>query len=242
MLLTPTEIERLTIFNAAELARRHRARGIKLSQPEAVALICDEILMGAREGRGVADLASLGSTLLTTDDVLPGVGAMTPKIQIEGMFPDGAKMVTVHQPIRPGKAPPEEADYTPGELIPADGEIELNPSRRRRTVRVRNTGATPATARVRGVITSVGYVTATFKAVETREHPNWPQEQPVLQRGTPVYQALPDSFQPDPARTMTEEQADGLSKLAARYRAITRPQRPRAAKRRQPRRNGSTPD
>ena len=143
MLLTPTEIERLTVFNAAELARRHRARGIKLSQPEAVALICDEILMGAREGRSVADLASLGSTLLTTDDVLPGVGAMTPKIQVEGMFPDGAKMVTVHQPIRPGKAPPEETGYTPGELIPAGGEIELNRSRRRRRVRVTNTGDRP---------------------------------------------------------------------------------------------------
>ena len=143
MLLTPTEIERLTIFNAAELARRHRRRGIGLSQPEAVALICDEILMGAREGRNVAELASLGSTLLTTDDVLPGVSDMTPKLQVEGMFPDGAKMVTVHQPIRPGKAPPNEADYTPGELIPADGEIELNRSRRRRTVRVKNTGDRP---------------------------------------------------------------------------------------------------
>ena len=73
MLLTPTEIERLTIFNAAELARRHRERGIRLSQPEAVAFICDEILMGARKGHSVAELASLGSTLLTTDDVLPGV-------------------------------------------------------------------------------------------------------------------------------------------------------------------------
>ena len=110
------------------------------------------------------------------------------------------------------------------------------------TLLSRSTGQTPATARVRGIITAVGYVTATFKAVETHKHPNWPQEQPVLQRGTPVYQALPDSFQPDPARTMSKEQADRLSRLAARYRAITRPQRPRAAKRRQPRRNGSTPD
>ena len=143
MLLTPTEIERLTIFNAAELARRHRERGIRLSQPEAVAFICDEILMGAREGRSVAELASLGSTLLTTDDVLPGVGDMTPKIQIEGMFPDGAKMVTVHQPIRPGAAPPDRGEYTPGELLPADGVIELNRSRRRRTLRVRNTGDRP---------------------------------------------------------------------------------------------------
>ena len=143
MLLTPTEIERLTIFNAAELARRHRGRGIKLSQPEAVALICDEILMGAREGRSVADLASLGSTLLTTDDVLPGVGDMTPQLQVEGMFPDGAKMVTVHQPIRPGKAPRDKTDHTPGELIPADGVIEINRRRRRRTVRVKNTGDRP---------------------------------------------------------------------------------------------------
>lgn len=143
MLLTPTEIERLTIFNAAELARRHRERGIRLSQPEAVALICDELLMGAREGRSVADLMSLGSTLLTTDDVLPGVGAMTPKIQVEGMFPDGTKMVTVHQPIRPGRAPRDETEHMPGELIPADGEIELNRSRRRRRVRVRNTGDRP---------------------------------------------------------------------------------------------------
>ena len=140
MLLTPTEIERLTIFSAAELARRHRERGIRLSQPEAIAFICDEILMGAREGRSVAELASLGSTLLTSDDVLPGVGEMTPKLQVEGMFPDGAKMVTVHQPIRPGKAPPDEREYTPGELLPADGVIELNRRRRRRTLRVRNTG------------------------------------------------------------------------------------------------------
>ena len=143
MLLTPTEIERLTIFNAAELARRHRRRGIKLSQPEAVAFICDEILMGAREGRSVADLTSFGSTLLTSDDVLPGVGDLTQKLQVEGMFPDGAKMVTVHQPIRPGKAPPDSAHHTPGELIPADGEIELNRSRRRRTLQVRNSGDRP---------------------------------------------------------------------------------------------------
>ena len=143
MLLTPTEIERLAVFNAAELARRHRERGIRLSQPEAVAFICDEILMGAREGRSVAELASLGSTLLTTDDVHPGVDAMTPKIQVEGMFPDGAKMVTVHQPIRPGAAPPDGKDHTPGELLPAGGVIELNRSRRRRTLRVRNTGDRP---------------------------------------------------------------------------------------------------
>ncbi len=109
------------------------------------------------------------------------------------------------------------------------------------TLRARNTGATRAMARVRGVITSVGYVTATFKTVETNKTPTWPQDQPVLQRGLPVYQALPDSFKPDPARTLTPEQAAGLERLARRYREITKPQRSRAARRSTRSRNGSTP-
>lgn len=140
MLLTPTEIERLTVFNAAELARRHRARGIKLSQPEAVAFICDELLMGAREGRTVAELIGLGSTLLNTDDVLPGVAAMTARIQIEGMFPDGAKMITVHEPIRPGEMSQTTTEFTPGEFLTVEGEIELNRGRKKVTVTVTNTG------------------------------------------------------------------------------------------------------
>lgn len=101
MLLTPTELERLTIFNAAELSRRRRARGLKLNYPEAVAIITDEILEGARDGRSVADLISHGSTILTTDDVLPGIAAMMDIIQVECVFPDGTKLVTVHEPIRP---------------------------------------------------------------------------------------------------------------------------------------------
>ena len=109
------------------------------------------------------------------------------------------------------------------------------------TLRTRNAGATPAMARVRGVITTVGYVTATFKTVETNKTPTWPQDQPVLRRGLPVYQALPDSFKPDPARTLTPEQAASLDRLASRYREITKPQRPRAARRRTRSRNGSTP-
>ena len=100
MLLTPTELERLTIYTAAELARKRRAKGLKLNHPEAVALIVDEILEGAREGRSVADLIGFGSTLLTTDDVMPGVAEMAPMIQVEGTFPDGTKLVTVHEPIR----------------------------------------------------------------------------------------------------------------------------------------------
>ena len=142
MLLTPTETERLLIFSAAELARKRRARGRKLNHPEAVAIICDEILEGARDGRSVADLISFGATILTTDDVMPGVADMMPMIQVEGVFPDGTKLVTVHDPIRPGKE--QTADHVkPGEIIPADGEIELNAGRRKGSAKVTNTGDRP---------------------------------------------------------------------------------------------------
>ena len=141
MMLTPTEQERLTIFAAAELARKHRALGIKLSHPEAVAYICDELLYGARLGHSLAELKGRGSTLLTTGDVMPGVAEMLPVLNIEGMFPDGAKMITVHQPIRP--ATPAGDDHQPGEIIAADGSIELNAGRRRITLRVTNTGDRP---------------------------------------------------------------------------------------------------
>ena len=100
MLLTPTEMERLTIFTAAELARRRWAKGLKLNYPEAVAIITDVILEGAREGRSVADLIGYGSTILSTADVMSGVAAMMHIIQVEGVFPDGTKLVTVHHPIR----------------------------------------------------------------------------------------------------------------------------------------------
>ena len=144
MLLTPTETERLLIFSAAELARKRRARGRRLNQPEAIALICDEILEGARDGRSVADLIGFGATILNSDDVMPGVADMMPMIQVEGMFPDGTKLVTVHDPIRPGKEQLSEADQVrPGEIIPADGDIELNAGRRKADVRVTNTGDRP---------------------------------------------------------------------------------------------------
>ena len=99
MLLTPTEMERLVIFTAAELARKRRARGRRLNHPEAVALIADEILEGARDGRSVADLIGFGATLLTTDDVMAGVKELMPMMQVEATFPDGTKLVTVHAPI-----------------------------------------------------------------------------------------------------------------------------------------------
>lgn len=145
MLLTPTELERLTIFNAAELARRRRARGLKLNCPEAIAIIVDDILEGARDGRTVAELIGFGSQILTSDDVLPGVAALMPMIQVEASFPDGTKLVTVHHPIRPGANAPAESPpaRTPGEIIPADGKIELNAGRRRATLRALNTGDRP---------------------------------------------------------------------------------------------------
>lgn len=100
MHLTPREVDKLLIFSAGELARKRRARGLKLNHPEAVALITAEILEMIRDGRTVADIMSAGSTILTTRDVMDGVAAMVPEIQVEGTFPDGTKLVTIHQPIR----------------------------------------------------------------------------------------------------------------------------------------------
>ena len=142
MLLIPTELERLAIFTAAELARRRRARGLRLNHPEAVALIADEILEGARDGRTVVELMGLGSAILTTADVLPGVASMVPMLQVEGVFPDGTKLVTVHDPIRPREGDPADT-VQPGEIIPAPGDIELAAGKRRATVSVLNTGDRP---------------------------------------------------------------------------------------------------
>jgi urease subunit gamma/beta len=146
MLLTPTELERLTLFTAAQLARRHRDKGLKLNHPEAVAIIADEILEGAREGRSVADLIAYGSTLLTEDDVLPGIADLLPMLQVEGSFPDGTKLVTVHQPIRPSSQATNvrSADeVVPGELLAADGDIELNAGRVKAVITAMNTGDRP---------------------------------------------------------------------------------------------------
>ena len=142
MNLTPTEQERLTIFTAAQLAREHKRRGIKLSHPEAIAYICDELLMCAREGRTLKDLMGYGAEILTSDDVMPGVMELIPVIHVEAVFTDGAKLITVHQPIRPGTA---ESAPSPraGEIITPDEEIELNAGRRTGSVAVTNTGDRP---------------------------------------------------------------------------------------------------
>jgi urease subunit gamma len=99
MELTPREKDKLLIFTAALLAERRRARGLKLNYPEAVAFIAAAILEGARDGRTVAELMSYGTTLLGRGDVMEGVPEMIPDIQVEATFPDGTKLVTVHQPI-----------------------------------------------------------------------------------------------------------------------------------------------
>src|SRR5262249_26562017 len=120
MMLTPTEQERLTIFTAAEPARKHKALGIKLSPPEAVAYIADELLYGARLGQSLAELMGRGSTLLTTDDVMPGVAALLGVLNVEAMFPDGPKMITVHEPVRPGRtAGPDSAGTRAGRISTA---------------------------------------------------------------------------------------------------------------------------
>jgi len=97
--LSPREKDKLLLFTAALLAERRRARGLKLNHPEAVALISMAILEGARDGRTVAQLMSEGKTVLSRDDVMDGVAEMIPEIQVEATFPDGTKLVTVHQPI-----------------------------------------------------------------------------------------------------------------------------------------------
>jgi urease subunit gamma len=100
MHLTPREQEKLLIFTAAEVARRRRGRGLKLNHPEAVALITAELLEGIRDGRTVSELMEFGATVLKRDDVMEGVPEMVDEVQVEGTFPDGTKLVTVHQPIR----------------------------------------------------------------------------------------------------------------------------------------------
>jgi urease subunit gamma/beta len=100
MRLTEREVDKLLIFTAADVARRRRSRGLKLNHPEAVALITAEVLEGIRDGRTVSELMSFGAQILTRDDVMEGVPEMIHEIQVEGTFPDGTKLVTVHDPIR----------------------------------------------------------------------------------------------------------------------------------------------
>jgi urease subunit gamma len=103
MRLSPRDQDKLMIFMAAEVARRRRERGLKLNHPEAVALISAELMEGARDGRSVAELMDFGTTILSREDVMEGVPEMVHEVQIEATFPDGTKLVTVHDPIVTGQ-------------------------------------------------------------------------------------------------------------------------------------------
>jgi urease gamma subunit len=98
--LTPREKDKLLIAMAAQVARRRLERGVKLNHPEAIALICDFVVEGARDGRSVADLMEAGAHVLTRGQVMDGIAEMIPDVQVEATFPDGTKLVTVHEPIR----------------------------------------------------------------------------------------------------------------------------------------------
>jgi len=142
--LTPREKDKLLLFTAALVAERRKARGLKLNYPEAVAYISMNVIEGARDGKTVAQLMHDGATLLTTDDVMDGIADLIPEIQVEATFPDGTKLVTVHQPIRMGVtttvASPSDM---PGAIETAEGEHSLNVGRERRQIRVANTGDRP---------------------------------------------------------------------------------------------------
>ena len=138
MNLTPREKDKLLIAVAAMVARRRLERGVKLNHPEAVALITDVVVEGARDGRSVADLMDAGAHVLTADQVMHGVAAMIHDVQIEATFPDGTKLVTVHHPIRGA----DEAD-APGEVLTEPGEIAMNVDRETLSLDVSNTGDRP---------------------------------------------------------------------------------------------------
>lgn len=124
MNLTPTEMDRLTIFTAAEMARRNRKLGIRLSHPEAVALITDEVMLAARRDMPYAEIRDMASRLLTTDDVEPGVAEMTPMIYIECAFAEGTKLLVLFEPISIGHLPLLETSF-PGQVFTPEGEIEF---------------------------------------------------------------------------------------------------------------------
>ncbi len=140
MHLTLREQDRLLIHVAADVARRRQARGIKLNYPEAVAILTAEVLEAAREGRTVAEIMSFGATILSAGQLMEGVPGMIHEVQVEATFPDGTKLVTLHDPV----SDDGEADRVrPGEYLLADGEITINVGRATVTVTVRNTGDRP---------------------------------------------------------------------------------------------------
>lgn len=138
MELSPHEKDKLLIFTAGLVAERRKARGLKLNYPEAIAFISAAVLEAARDGKTVAELMAYGTTLLGRDDVMDGVAEMIPEVQVEATFPDGTKLVTIHNPIPTGGA------LVPGEVLVDDGpDLELNEGRATVSLEVANTGDRP---------------------------------------------------------------------------------------------------
>jgi urease subunit gamma/beta len=138
MMLTPREKDKLLVSVAAMVARRRLERGVKLNYPEAIALITDFVIEGARDGRSVADLMEAGAHVLSADQVMDGIAEMIHDVQVEATFPDGTKLVTVHEPIRAASHA-----LIPGEVTTLPGDIELNAGRATVTLSVSNTGDRP---------------------------------------------------------------------------------------------------
>jgi urease subunit gamma/beta len=138
MNLTPREKDKLLIAMAAIVARRRLERGVKLNHPEAIALITDFVVEGARDGRTVAELMEAGAHVVGADQVMDGIASMIHDIQIEATFPDGTKLVTVHHPIRGASA-----KLTPGEVVTEPGDIVMNVDRETVTLAVANSGDRP---------------------------------------------------------------------------------------------------
>ena len=138
MNLTPREKDKLLIAMAAMVARRRLERGVKLNYPEAVALITDFVVEGARDGRSVAELMEAGAHVLTAGQVMDGIASMIAEIQVEATFPDGTKLVSVHHPIRGA-----DDHCIPGEVLTEPGEITMNEGRDTVTLDVDNSGDRP---------------------------------------------------------------------------------------------------
>lgn len=139
MNLSPTELDRMAIFTAAEVARRNRARGVRLSHPEAVALIVDEVMLAARQDRAFEEIRDAACRLLTADDVEPGVADMVTMLYIECLFADGTKVMALFDPIGPGEKPVEDR-LIPGEIVTPDEDIEIFDPALSVTLDVVNTG------------------------------------------------------------------------------------------------------
>src|SRR4051812_33330833 len=164
MRLSPREIDKLLLHNAGFLAQKRLARGVRLNHPESVALIATQLLEFIRDGRSVSELMDLGRQFLGRRQVLPGVPEMVAEVQVEGTFPDGTKLITVHHPIASAngklelalhgsflpvpelssfQATPGEADFEPGACDVLDGILELNAGRETVTLPVTNLGDRP---------------------------------------------------------------------------------------------------